>query len=301
MIVVKLMGGLGNQMFQYAFSRELAKMYGEEVCYDIDSYATDKQRNLALYNLNVPNLLNWRDYFSETERARICKEQKKYRVLQRAMRAIHHSDRVGEGLYKWYLKKGRYYNFDPYFYSLPILSTPVKVAYGYFQGEPYFRDVIDEVKQKFSISMPIAEESELLERIKACNAICIHLRVGDYKNAKNRRFDVLTPEYVQRGINYIKERIKDPVFFVFTNDQNAVKEQFKLQDLIYIYGFKDYQDMRLMLSCKHFIISNSTFSWWISYLSENPDKIVIVPKKWRNNQEAEPALMETNNIRYVRL
>ena len=301
MIVVKLMGGLGNQMFQYAFSRELAKVYGEEVCYDIDSYATDKQRSLALYNLKVPELLNWRDFFSETERDRICKEQKVYRVLQRVMRAVHHSDRVGEGLYKRYLKKGRYYNFDPYFYSLPKLDATDKYAYGYFQGEPYFHDVIDEVKQAFTISKPIAEESEMLERIKACSAICIHLRVGDYKEAKNKRFDVLTPGYVQRGIDYIKSHVENPEFFVFTNDPSAVKEQFELKDAVYVNGFKDYQDMRLMMSCKHFIISNSTFSWWASYLAENLAKIVIVPKKWRNNQEAEPALMETNNIPYVRL
>ena len=88
---------------------------------------------------------------------------------------------------------------------------------------------------------------------------------------------------------------------MFTNDPSAVKEQFELKDAVYVNGFKDYQDMRLMLSCKHFIISNSTFSWWASYLAENLVKIVIVPKKWRNNQEAEPALMETNNIPYVRL
>lgn len=301
MIVVKLMGGLGNQMFQYAFSRELAKMYGEEVCYDIDSYATDKQRNLALYNLDVPYLLNWHDVISENERKRICKEQKLYRVIQRVMRAIHRSDRVGEALYKRYLNKGRYYNFDPYFYSLPKLDVPNKFAYGYFQGEPYFRDVIDEVKKAFSVSMPIAEERELLGKIKACNSVCIHLRVGDYKEAKNKRFDVITPDYVQRGMDYIKEHVKNPVFFVFTNDPSVVKEQFMLQDAIYVNGFKDYQDMRLMVACKHFIISNSTFSWWTSYLAESPEKTVIVPKKWRNNQEAEPALMDSNQVYYIKL
>lgn len=301
MIIVKLMGGLGNQMFQYAFSRELAKLYGEKVYYNIDSYSSDKQRSLALYNLSVDELPNWKDVISENDRNKIIREQKRYRVIQRAMRAIHRSDRVGEKLYNRYLKKGRYYNFDPYFYSLPKLDAVNKFLYGYFQGEPYFIDVIPEIRQAFIISKPIEEEREMLNRIESSNSICVHLRVGDYKDSKNKRFDVLTPEYVNRGIDYIKNHVEHPVFFVFTNDPKAVKEQYKIDDAIYVNGFKDYQDMRLMRSCKHFVISNSTFSWWASYLAENPNKIIIVPKKWRNNQEEDPALMNCSDIEYVKL
>ena len=102
MIFVKLMGGLGNQMFQYAFSRELAYIYGEKVYYDIDSYSSDKQRSLALYNLSVNELPNWREILTDSERNRILREQKIYRVLQRSMRALHHNDRVGERLYNRY-------------------------------------------------------------------------------------------------------------------------------------------------------------------------------------------------------
>ena len=301
MIIVKLMGGLGNQMFQYAFSRELAKMYGEDVYYDIDSYSSDKQRCLALYNLNISDLPNWNDVIPESVRIKIVREQKRYRFYQRAMRAIHRSDRVGEKLYNHYLKMGRYYNFDPYFYSLPKLNFNNKYSYGYFQGEPYFKDVIPEIRQAFVISKPIDDEKDMLNRIESCNSICIHLRVGDYKDFKNKRFDVLTPEYVRRGINYIKDNVENPVFFVFTNDPKAVKEQYQIDEAIYVNGFKDYQDMRLMLYCKHFIISNSTFSWWTSYLAYNPNKIVVVPKKWRNNQEGEPAIMNSKDIKYIKL
>ncbi len=301
MIVVKLMGGLGNQMFQYAFSRELANLYSEDVYYDIDSYSSDKQRSLALYNLCVNELPNWKSVLSESERNKIIREQKRYRVIQRCMRAIHRSDRVGKKLYVRYLNKGRYYNFDPYFYSLPKLNISNKYCYGYFQGEPYFRDVIPEIRETFNISKPVEEEGETLNHIESCNSICVHLRVGDYKDSKNKRFDVLTPEYVKRGIDYIRNHVDNPVFFVFTNDPKVVMEQYKIEGALYVNGFKDYQDMRLMKSCKHFIISNSTFSWWSSYLSENPNKIVIVPKKWRNNQEAEPALMNSADIKYVKL
>lgn len=301
MIVVKLMGGLGNQMFQYAFSRELAAMYGEDVCYDMDSYSHDKQRSLALYKLSVPKLADWNMIVPYEERQKIVREQKVYRIIQRTMRAIHRSDRVGKGLYERYLKKGRYYNFDPYYYSLPIVTAENKYAYGYFQGEQYFRRVIKEIRRDFIISQPIENEQDMLERIVSCNSVCIHIRVGDYKERKNKRFDVLTPEYIHRGMAFIQEHVEAPVFFVFTNEPNACEEQFRIHNAVYVNGFRDYQDMRLMLNCKHFILSNSTFSWWTSYLAYNPDKLVVVPQKWRNNQEEEPALMKTNSISYIRL
>ena len=147
----------------------------------------------------------------------------------------------------------------------------------------------------------VEQEKETLDEIKSCNAVCVHIRVGDYKDAKNKRFDVVTPEYFQRGIQYIQENVADPVFYVFTNDSEAVMKQYNIPDAHYVTGFTDYQDMRLMMACKHFIISNSTFSWWTSYLAEFPGKLIIVPKKWRNNQEQEPALMTSKTVEYVRL
>ena len=159
----------------------------------------------------------------------------------------------------------------------------------------------DEIKKDFVISRPVEQEKETLDEIKSCNAVCVHIRVGDYKDAKNKRFDVVTPEYFQRGIQYIQENVADPVFYVFTNDSEAVMKQYNIPDAHYVTGFTDYQDMRLMMACKHFIISNSTFSWWTSYLAEFPGKLIIVPKKWRNNQEQEPALMTSKTVEYVRL
>lgn len=288
-------------MFQYAFSRELAAMYGEEVAYNLDSYNNESERKLAINCLNVPMLVDWKAVISEEERNNIIQEQKVYRVLQRIMRALHRSDRVGETLYKRYLQKGRYYNFDPYFYSLPKLNKKNKYAYGYFQGEPYFQHVIEEIRKAFIISTPVGDESDKLKEISSCNAVCVHIREGDYKEFKNKRFNVLTPGYFQRGIEYIKTRVKNPVFFVFTNDLQAVKKNYNLKEVQFINGYKDYQDLRLMQACKHFVISNSTFSWWASYLANYSGKIIVVPRKWRNNQEAEPALMTSKSIEYVRL
>lgn len=302
MIVVKLMGGLGNQMFQYAFAQELKQVYGEDVCFDVDAYQTDKQRSLAIHNLCIGDIPNWRDHIAEAERQIILKQEKVYRVLQRIMRAIHRSDLVGKGLMRRYLKKRYYFNFDPYYYELPE-KAPTAV-YGYFQGEAYFAHCIDQIKREFRVrdDMPVGEhEAEWLAQIRQSNSVCVHIRKGDYKDAKNKRFDVISPTYFSEGIEYLRQKLQHPHFFVFTNDPEAVAKQYQFPDVTYVTGQKDYQDLRLMMACDHFLISNSTFSWWASYLGEAEDKIVIVPKKWRNNQAADPALMQSKEIRYVRI
>lgn len=300
MIIVKLMGGLGNQMFQYAFSRELAAMYGEEVYYDLESYQADRQRKLSLLSLSVPELPDWKTVLSESERKRITREQKLYRIEQRAMRAIHRSDRVGEKLYNRYIEKNRYYNFDPYYYGLPKLSGRIKAAYGYFQGEAYFVHVIDEIRRAFAVSEEISDEQDLLEQIRSCNSVCVHIRVGDYKARKNRRFDVVNPDYVRRGLDYLREKVTNPVFFVFTNDPESVRRDYGIPDAIYVTGLRDVQDFRLMQACRHFLISNSTFSWWASYLAASPDRLIVVPEKWRRNQESDPALLQSCGLQYIK-
>lgn len=304
MIIVKFMGGLGNQMFQYAFGQELSYLYGEDIVYDMSSYKTDRQRNLALQYFDVDPLKDWETVISEKERQKILRKESQYHVLQRLMREIHHSDRVGENLFRYYASRGYYFNFDPYFYELLKVNSENKVAYGYFQGEPYFRHCIEKLKSQYVICKKTemtADESALQEQIRSSNAVCIHIRVGDYKLHKNRRFDVCTPSYFQHGIAYLSSKVKNPTYFVFTNDPVTVEMTYNLPNVVYVRNLKDYQDMRLMMECKHFLISNSTFSWWASYLSSHQEKIIIVPSKWRNNQESDPVLMRSEGINYVKL
>lgn len=304
MIIVRMMGGLGNQMFQYAFAQELVTLYNEEVCFDLSSYKTDKQRTLAITNFNVFEIRDWEDILSFSDRSRITHDFNIYRVLQRIIRAIRRDDVKGKGLYNWYLKRGYYFNIDPYYYGVPLVQHVTKVAYGYFQGEPYFQHCIELIKNQFVVKdslLPTGEEARLLEKISRTESICVHIRIGDYKQANNKRFDVITDDYFQRGIKYISERVSNPNFYVFTNDPEAVEKKYNLPNVVYVNGMADYQDFRLMCKCKHFIISNSTFSWWASYLADFEGKIVVVPKKWRNNQKSEPALMDSRDIAYVKL
>lgn len=304
MIIVKFMGGLGNQMFQYAFGQELSYLYGEDIVYDMSSYKMDKQRNLTLKYFDIDPIKDWEDVIPKQERQKILRKESRYHILQKLMREIHQSDRVGENLFNYYASRGYYFNFDPYFYELPKVNSENKVAYGYFQGESYFQHCIEKLKNQYRIcpqNEMTVEEKAFCQQIRLSNAICIHIRVGDYKLHKNRRFDVCTPSYFQKGIAYLSNKVENPTYFVFTNDPMTVEKMYNLKNVVYVRNLKDYQDMRLMMECKHFLISNSTFSWWASYLSTYKEKIIIVPSKWRNNQEFEPALMECQGVNYVKL
>lgn len=300
MIIVKLMGGLGNQMFQYAFGQELALLYNESVCYDIDSFSKDKQRNLAISNFDIEPITDWHDLDIELDtKKKIWRKEKIYHVVQKLVRILKRDERIGQKLFYRYAKEGYYFNFDPYYYQLPIVNRNVKVAYGYFQGEEYFKHCAEKIKKQFKVRIALSlEEEKWMNQIKESNAVAVHIRAGDYHSIKNRRFDVCTIEYFENGIKYFKQHLVNPVFYIFTNDVNLVKNKYNFPDDVrFIEGMNDYQDMRLMMECRHFLISNSTFSWWASYLAAYEEKQIIVPKKWLRTQHDEFAIYNTKMIK----
>ena len=117
------------------------------------------------------------------------------------------------------------------------------------------------------------------------NSVIIHIRGGDYLSRKSKKkYLVLNEKYYKKAILLIKKKIKNPFFFIFTNDINystlIIKKVLKKEKFQFINDATDCHDFFLMSQCKNFIISNSTFSWWASYLSSNKKKIIICPKKW---------------------
>lgn len=291
MIVVKLIGGLGNQMYQYAYGLQLAKTYHEQICFDTSFYPKDKP--LALYNLMIPQYPLWVDTgIPRWERYRVKILQKIFHVLQKVIRVLGRTDRTGDLLYQRFAKHGMMFNFDPYYYEIARCEKNNKYIYGYFQGQKYFSECEEQIKQQFNVRAPLSEHAKHIEKqIEETNAVALHIRLGDYTNAANTDLNVCSNAYYDNAISYIGEVLQDPVFFVFTNDGQRVLEMFKFpKNTILVQGTKDYEDFALMKKCKHFVSSNSTFSWWASYLAENPEKIVTVPEKWRHSEKNEPAI-----------
>lgn len=291
MIVCKLMGGLGNQMFQYAYASELSKRLNDELCFDIDSYGEKKPAifNLDITHRNTVNSIELHDF----EQAR--KAAKTYHVLQYVIRKLNH-EKIGINLFQTLSKHGYYFNFDPFFYPSIPCNRKNKYVYGYFQGTQYFEMINEEIKKQFNSSISdVAKKYEIM--IKGCNAIAVHIRLGDYCDRKNRYLNVCTDTYYAKGINYIRENVEDPVFFIFTNDPNSVKEKNYIpKNAIFVEGTKDYEDLMLMKMCRNFVISGSTFSWWGSYLSENSNKVTVIPKVWMTTLRHDPAIIKRTDL-----
>lgn len=291
MIVCKLMGGLGNQMFQYAYASELSKRLNDELCFDIDSYGEKKPAifNLDITHRNTVNQIELHDF----EQAR--KAAKIYHVLQYVIRKLNH-EKIGINLFQTLSKRGYYFNFDPFFYPSIPCNRKNKYVYGYFQGTQYFETINEEIKKQFNSNISdVAKKYEII--IKGCNAIAVHIRLGDYCDRKNRYLNVCTDTYYAKGINYIRENVEEPIFFIFTNDPNSVKEKNYIpKNAIFVEGTKDYEDLMLMKMCRNFVISGSTFSWWGSYLSENSNKVTVIPKVWMTTLRHDPAIIKRTDL-----
>ena len=142
----------------------------------------------------------------------------------------------------------------------------------------------------------------MLRQIESTEAICLHIRRGDYLNPEWRNLQICTFEYYNRAINEIMKRTNNPVFYIFTNthqDIEWIKENYHFTNsvnnkqlrLVYVdLGNPDYEELRLMKSCRHFIISNSTFSWWAAYLSTALNKVVLVPERWNLSFENDNSI-----------
>lgn len=280
MIIVKMMGGLGNQLFQYAYALSLAKEYNEEILFDTSAYPEEHQ--LTIYKFNVPKHRNWEEVFGPEERAKIVKEQKKYRVLQKAKRVLLRTEELGNAWFKKNMGKGHYFNFDPYYYPMQKTEKTNKYIYGYFQSEKYFENCKELISELYTFPVPLSQKAEEIKNlIKEENSVAIHIRLGDYKKLRNHYLDVCTQKYYKNAMEYIAQNEETPRFFVFTNDAEEVKKIVRLpENAIIVEGTKDYEDFELIRECKHAIISNSTFSWWAAYLNDNTNKRVVAPTPW---------------------
>lgn len=161
---------------------------------------------------------------------------------------------------------------------------------GTWQSEKYFDNVSDQIRQLFSFKVNLINDrtKHMLDIIKSKQSpISIHVRRDDYLSSKyvSGFGGICTIEYYNKAVERIKEEVIDPVFYIFSDDINWCRENLKLEQGVFIdwnTGKESWQDMFLMSQCKHNIIANSSFSWWGAWLNSNSEKIVIAPRIWWN-------------------
>jgi len=283
MIMVRLMGGLGNQMFQYALARTLALKRRTSLCIDTSLCVASETLDISGLSLRPFGLQVFDihgeivDQIRGKKFIRIRKEHRFKRAtllpLIWMLPAVSHTWRVN-------IYERKHVGFDR-----TLLHLPDHVCLqGYFPSFKYFQDFEEVLRREFVFrSEPDSVNQRFIEDIRGCHAVSIHIRRGDYlSNARSRqKFGICGLTYYRRAMQKIAERVSHPRFYVFTNDPEFVQENlrnaFTTVCVTHNTGQKSYEDMRLMSCCRHHIIANSSFSWWGAWLNSNTDKIVIGP------------------------
>ena len=273
MKIVNITGGLGNQMFQFALYRKLELMQ-KDVAVDTSFFRSGqslRKLELDVFNLSYKKI-------SDQEAARI--------------RGYGYHDTILNKIrYKFESSDISVYHDTIEEYQPRIFQMDNIYLSGYWQNEQYFKDIREEICTCFAFPERLEEKKEkLIEQIHNENSVGIHVRRSDYLLKPNRDVygGICTKEYYENAVEYIKNHVSNPVFYLFSDDMNWVRENLYRNGMILVENSENqpsYVDMYLMSQCKHNIIANSSYSWWGAWLNCNEEKIVIAPNKWFNNHE----------------
>lgn len=256
MIIAHIMGGIGNQLWQYAAGLRLASKCNTQLKLDLNHFDIDKFRS---YDLNKFNIT-----------ATVATPEEIQRVKQIAAQK-------NLGIEK-----------PPYEFTPEVLDYPDNVwLYGYWQYEKYIADVADILHKEFTLKKLGATAQHWQDKIRAAEcSVSLHVRHEDFayhpEVAKSENAAILPLDYYRECVNRLKQDYPNLTVFVFSNNLRWCRENLRLNvptEFIYGGGLSDVEELHLMSVCKHNIIANSTFSWWGAWLNQNPDKKVFVPIK----------------------
>ncbi len=278
LVITRLIGGLGNQMFQYAAGRALALRRAAVLKLDVTGFAAVGAHTKRRYELDALSIRG--SAASAAELAQFGRTDKpRSPRLDRVLDWLRIGQPHGDGR----IYREPHFHYDPMVAELP---APVYLD-GYWQSEKYFSDIAGLLRQEFAAKAPPDRENESLGvRIDAANAVSLHVRRGDYiSNPTTNRFHgVCPPDYYQRAVDFISGRAGALHLFVFSDDQEWTCANMRFTVPTTFVGVNPpdcgYRDMQLMARCRHHITANSSFSWWGAWLNPSTEKIVVVPKHW---------------------
>ncbi|MBS0430491.1 MAG: alpha-1,2-fucosyltransferase [Proteobacteria bacterium] len=273
-IYVKLLGGLGNQLFQYATGRALALRHRAELKLDLSFFETYELRR---YELSVYPIHAQIAGSEELDRLREFGPPQPSGLLRRLF------GNRNAGPARFYVESSPY--FDGQLKELP---PPLHIE-GYWQSEKYFLDIRRRLIKELTPSLPIEPENqEMFSLAEKTDSISLHIRRGDYvsNDCVNRVHGVLPLDYYHQALALLKTRVPDPHVFVFSDDIEWAKKNLRLDVPIeYVTANGEqraFRDIQLQSTCKHHITANSSFSWWGAWLNPRAGKTVVGPKRWLN-------------------
>lgn len=271
-IFVRLQGGLGNQMFQYAAGRALAACHGTELVLD-DTLLNGRRIGVTPRRLEVAQFPIAARLLSVPERRDIGRETSLVRRLL---------DRAGISAKPPRVFRELNPRFREEFYSQPDMT----ILDGYWQSERYFCGIRAELLREFAV--PIAAgsaQAQVRDEVRDSASVSVHVRRGDYvTNIRASAFHgVMDIAYYARALRLISDRVGRLRPFVFSDDPKWVSENLDIGVQfvnVSANGFRAVDELMLMRSCSHHVIANSSFSWWGAWLNSDPRKLVVAPKQW---------------------
>lgn len=282
MIEVSIQGGLGNQLFQYAAAYAVSRYFNQEMVQDVSFFDKQTLRGYKLEQLNLE--CNNRTYSGIYKKLCFPVDNKLVNYL---LRRINHRTIIWENCTYWLDESPD-----------RVFSSHIENAYmdGYFQSPLYFDQYRADLVQQFCPKYKEEKEYRtMLEKIKAVESIAVHVRRGDFKAAQKDISGfhyLLSEKYYHNALKYVVKKLKNPIFFWFSDDIDWVKQNFGEKENFRFVSLHtkniDIDEMMLMKSCKHIITANSTFSWWASWLNENEKALHICPKKRYGNLNMIP-------------
>lgn len=283
-VTIRIKGGLGNQLFQYAAAYSLAKRMNQKLELDSSFFPQQTLRGFKLGQMNIlcTNIAGVQSSIVELYKSK---------YLNKVLRKVN--IRVlpcGGG--KKYLLEARS-DIVPEFFSISQANIYMD---GYYQSEEYFGSYKKELIKQFTPNYPSEQEYEdVLSKIINCESVAVHVRRGDFlraQNDSNPNHYLLGEQYYHNTLKYVNEHLENPVFFWFSDDIDWVKHNFGEKENFQFVSLNtkhaDIDEMMLMKNCKHIITANSTFSWWASWLNEYEDALHICPAKRYGNLHMIP-------------
>jgi hypothetical protein len=263
-VFVRLVGGLGNQLFQYATARAVALRNGVPLILDARAYKSDSAFGYRLGHFAIEARPG-----SSEELPPGKDEPIRYALWRKFGSSPKFARERGLG------------------FNRSVIALPAGVyLHGYFQSEKYFADIAEHIRAELTLKEAATGKSaEWLDQIDTAPSVSLHVRRGDYVSSTKAAatHGTCSPDYYRNAVARMADQAGiDPVIFIFSDDPDWAREKLELpfETHIVTAGGAAHEDLRLMSACRHHVIANSSFSWWGAWLNPKPDKIVVAPDKW---------------------
>lgn len=273
MIISKISGGLGNQMFQYAAGHSIASKLKTKHCLDIRSYETDRVRSFGLDKFNISASIAPQEILPPAKHVSLLRY------------ALWKSMRLEPKLFKEHK-----FDFD----SIERNFKGTSYLSGHWFSEEYFQNFAAELREEFRLAGEFSDYgSTVLRAIRNSTTISIHIRRGDYVDSDywKSKLGTCSIGYYHKGLDYVRQKIGvEFSIFIFSDDIDWARDNLKIGEKAFFVSNSEstapHEDLMLMASCKHHIIANSTFSWWGAWLNARLDKIVVCPDPFYGDKTA---------------